>query len=232
MRRAPSANPSAERRIVLVRHQRTALPPGLCYGRLDAPLHPDARAALPRLASSLARHRPAQVWSSPATRCLLLARAVADAADAPLAVDDRLLELDFGAWEGLSWDAVPREALERWAADPLGFAPPGGESGAALLARVAVLATTLRQAAGTQLVVSHGGPLRVLPALLTGLTPDLLAAAPAFGSVLCLTPTTTTAPSAAPCPARPQPATPPCHPAPVVPPRGAALREAGACSRP
>ncbi len=98
-------------------------------------------------------------------------------------LDPRLLELDFGDWEGSSWDAVPRAALDRWAADPLGFRPPGGESGAALVRRVQGFAHALARDARPCLVVSHGGPLRLLPALLAGEPVDLLAPALAPGAL-------------------------------------------------
>jgi alpha-ribazole phosphatase len=76
---------------------------------------------------------------------------------------------------------VPRTALDAWAADPWGFAPPGGESGGALVARVRAVFAALRP--GT-VVVSHGGPLKVLAALIAGRPVDLLAAAPPMGSCL------------------------------------------------
>lgn len=126
--------------------------------------------------------RPRSIRSSPARRCHLLARAIAAALGGEVVLDDRLLELDFGAWEGLAWDLVPREALDRWAADLAGFAPPAGESGAALVERVAAVLPALPER-GTHLVVSHGGPLRVLRSLLRGEPVDLGRPAPALGSV-------------------------------------------------
>ena len=94
------------------------------------------------------------------------------------------MELDFGAWEGLPWDDVPRAALDAWAADVHGFAAPGGESGDALIARVRDFAGELSR--GDHIVVSHGGPLKVLAALLTGVAVDLLAPAQALGSVVVI----------------------------------------------
>ncbi len=155
---------------VLIRHPKVLLAPGLCYGRLDAEIAPGS--PLPATIAAL----PGRVWTSPARRCRGIAGPGATA-------DARLLELDFGAWEGKFWDDVPRESLDRWAADPLGFAPPGGESGAALLARVAAFHAMLVQRAEDCVVVSHGGPLKLLAALLRGAVPDLLAPAPAIGSV-------------------------------------------------
>ena len=156
-----------------MRHPAAAVAAGTCYGRLDLPLADPAAAAA--LAARLAGLGGA-AWSSPAQRC----RAVAVALG-PHRLDARLLELDFGAWEGRPWDDVPRPALDRWAADPAGFAPPGGESGAALVARVTAFAASLPL--GDHVVVTHGGPLKVLSALLRGFPVDLLAPAPPVGSV-------------------------------------------------
>ncbi|MDA8249882.1 MAG: histidine phosphatase family protein [Rhodospirillales bacterium] len=162
-------------RAVLIRHPAVLIAPGICYGRLDLDLHPQAAADAARLRAVVAGCA-GRVWSSPARRCRLIA---GDGATP----DERLRELDFGAWEGLAWDAVPRDALDRWAAAPHHFAPPQGESGAALLARVGAFHAELRARGEDCVVVSHGGPLKLLAALLHGTAPDLLAPAPALGSV-------------------------------------------------
>jgi alpha-ribazole phosphatase len=161
----------------LLRHLPTDIAPGHCYGRLDLPpgTGGDAGAAL----AGLAGFAVTALFSSPARRCLVLAEQVAAATGLAVRVDARLWELDFGAWEGRSWDAVPRAALDAWAADPWGFAPPGGESGAALVARVQDFHAQLPPGA---VVVSHGGPLKVLAALVEGRPVDLLAPAPPMGS--------------------------------------------------
>jgi len=168
-------------KYVLVRHPAPAIAAGLCYGRLDMPLRPDA-AALRSIVAALAGHGLARVWTSPAQRCL----AVAQASGLKLRVDARLQEIDFGAWEGVAWDDVPRDALDAWAADPLGFAPPGGESGSALLVRVREVHQALLAAGEDCGVIAHGGSLKLLAALLRGEQPDLLAPAPAIGSVQLL----------------------------------------------
>jgi alpha-ribazole phosphatase len=94
-----------------------------------------------------------------------------------------LQELDFGAWEGQPWAAVPRIDLDRWAASPLTFAPPGGESGADLIRRVRAVCAAITDDRRNCLIVSHGGPLKILLALLRARDPDLLAPAPPLGSV-------------------------------------------------
>ena len=170
-------------RVALIRHPAPLIASGICYGRLDVPLSPDGAAAIAQIVAQLADFIADIVWSSPAQRCVALANSIAEFSGLPRHDDERLLELDFGQWEGLAWDSVPREALDRWAADPLGFAPPGGESGADLIARVRSCHEDLVLQARDCVVVSHGGPMKLLAALLGGSEPDLLAASPAFGSV-------------------------------------------------
>ena len=165
-----------------MRHPAPLIEPGICYGRLDLPLHPDADidglAHDPLLAGSK------RIWTSPSRRCSTVAERIAETLSVPLAADPRLLELDFGAWEGKPWDDIPRADLDRWAADPLSFRAPGGESGAELIARVAEFYAGLTQDC---VVVSHGGPLRVLSALLHGKPVDLFEAPQAIGSITALT---------------------------------------------
>jgi alpha-ribazole phosphatase len=165
-------------RIALVRHKRPLIGAGICYGRLDIPVHPEVEHAADAVLAGASR-----VWTSPARRCRTLAEVVAAALAVPLTEDARLQELDFGAWEGRPWDDVPRADLDRWAASPLTFAPPGGESGEALIARIRDFDITLRADRRDCVVVSHGGPLKVLSALLDGRPIDLLAETQPIGSV-------------------------------------------------
>ena len=158
--------------IALVRHPAVDVR-GRCYGRLDLDVA-DPAAAI-RLAADLAPLR-GTIWTSPARRCRRVAEAIGEHR-----VDARLQELDFGAWEGVAWDDVPRASLDAWAADPWAFAPPGGESGTALVARVCAFASELD--AGDHVVITHGGPLKVLQAHLRNEAIDLLAPTPAMASI-------------------------------------------------
>lgn len=171
-------------RITLVRHPRPLVADGICYGRIDLPLHPGGMARIVEIVEELAVFGPVPVWSSPSLRCRATASAIAAGWDMQPVFDDRLRELDFGAWEGKAWDDVPRDALDRWAADPHGFAPPGGESGEALIQRVTAFHMRLRDEARNAVVVSHGGPLKLLLALLQGREVDLLAPPPDIGAVV------------------------------------------------
>ena len=171
--------------LILIRHPQTVLPAGICYGRMDVPLVGWKSACAFHLALRQDGGRrfafpPYECWSSPAVRCTDVARAIGSAYGIEVHTDPRLLELDFGDWEGVAWSDVPRAELDCWAGDVVGFAPPNGESGASLIERVTAFHAGLR---GCNIVVSHGGPLRVLAALAEGRPVDLSVPAPALGSV-------------------------------------------------
>lgn len=147
----------------LIRHPRPLIAPGVCYGRLDV----EAENPLPiaeRLRDELPPGLP--VWSSPLQRCLRLARLL----DPNARTDDRLAEMNFGDWEGMAWDAVPRAELDAWAADVGGYAPPGGESPLSLQRRAMAFFDQL--VAPEAIVVTHAGVIRTLLAALRGLPPS------------------------------------------------------------
>jgi len=143
----------------LIRHPPPRLAPGICYGRLDVP----AEAAGPFAAALRAELPPGlPLWSSPLLRCRELAAALHPA---PI-FDERLREMDFGAWEGRPWAAIPRAELDAWAADVAGYAPPGGESPQALQRRALAFVATLPVAEAA--LVTHAGVIRCLVAHATG----------------------------------------------------------------
>ncbi len=95
----------------------------------------------------------------------------------PYELDDRLKEITFGQWEGLTWPEVqarfPDLAKER-VDDKWGFAPPNGESYADVAERLRPWLQTIE---GDCIIVSHGGVARVLMALIgsvdTALAPNV-----------------------------------------------------------
>ena len=167
----------------LVRHPRPLVAAGICYGRLDLAEHDDAGGQIASVVQVLGGFSAQAVWASPALRCAGMARAVAAALGISAAFDPRLLEMDFGAWEGRRWDDLPRAEIDLWAADVMGFTPPCGENGASLVARVAGFADQICGFGRDCVVISHAGPLKVLHALLGGAMVDLLAPSMPIGGV-------------------------------------------------
>jgi alpha-ribazole phosphatase len=174
-------------KVVLIRHPALLIEPGICYGRLNVPLHPAAASDVARLAADPALCGISRIRSSPAGRCRSVTDTIAASTNAIPTIDERLQELDFGDWEGCPWDAVDKADLDRWAAAPLSFAPPRGESGAAIVSRLRAFHADLQSDQRDCVVVSHGGPLKILTALLVGRPVDLLAAAPPLGWLRTIT---------------------------------------------
>lgn len=183
-------------RLWLVRHAAPVIPPGVCYGRSDVPADPAATAqAAGRLHQALP---DAVVWRvSPLARTRALGDALRAwrAADPPPAVDERLVEFDFGAWELLPWDRVPRDELDAWAADFADYRPGGGDSVRDLLGRVRqALQTIQRRTSGADEVwVTHAGVIRAVQYLMLPGQPTVPkdaqqwpVSAPAYGEWLCL----------------------------------------------
>ncbi|MBW0005974.1 MAG: histidine phosphatase family protein [Hyphomicrobiales bacterium] len=140
-------------------------------GRLLAKLVPDA-SETSFIASPLIRARE----SLEILMGELVAKAALEAVG-PYAVDDRLKELGFGRWEGLTWKEVRRDAPKEYAArdaDVWNIAPPGGESYASLANRAGPLLAELRS--GT-VIVSHGGITRIALHLFAGVGPEAAAKA-------------------------------------------------------
>ncbi|WP_438015580.1 histidine phosphatase family protein [Sorangium sp. So ce315] len=126
--------------LVAFRHAPVPLS-GVCYGRLDVAAELSAEAAVAAIERGLAdlRVRPRAVWSSPLSRCAAPAAALAARLGAPHAVDERLLEIAYGAWEGRAWSDIERDDPIAYAAWLRGWervGPPGGESAIEVEARV------------------------------------------------------------------------------------------------
>ena len=143
--------------IWAVRHARIEAAQGLCYGHTDWQVDCDASS---RHAAQIAQQLPLlPIVSSPLLRCRQLAQALADLTGQPLRTDPRLIEIDFGDWEGLPWENVPRDDLNRWAAETVQFAAPNGESFAALIERVNA---AVRGQATPSIWITHAGVMRAL----------------------------------------------------------------------
>ena len=143
--------------LYLIRHPAPRVAAGVCYGRSDLPLAADVALAAARIQPQLPPGLP--VYTSPLQRC----RQLADALHPAPRSDPRLQEMDFGVWEMMPWERIQRAALDGWAADPLGYAPPAGESVAELQQRVEDFVSEARRAGLARAVlVTHAGVMKVL----------------------------------------------------------------------
>lgn len=142
--------------LTIVRHGRTqANRDGRLLGRLDVDLDDLGRAQ----AAALAAHvGPVdRVVSSPLRRTTQ----TAEAWNAPVEVDERWIEMDYGELDGCPQGDVPPETWAQWRSD-LDFRPPGGESIRRLGRRVRAACDDLVEEARDRhvVVVTHVSPIK------------------------------------------------------------------------
>lgn len=161
--------------VYLIRHPRADVDARVCYGRLDVPISGASAAEIAEVLTALPSVD--RILSSPARRCMILAAAVGERDRIAVRTDSRLLEIDFGAWEGRFWKDIARAELDAWAADTWNVRPGCGESLRSLWMRIAdfraehFTRASLSPARST-LIVLHHGPLRVLWAQASGRAPS------------------------------------------------------------
>ena len=167
--------------LIAVRHTPVPGGQGLCYGRSDLPVNArDVADAARRLRGVLPEWA---LVSSPSQRTRQLAEATSRAfriaaggtrgvpasyspVRRPIRFDPRLADMDYGQWEGRPWCLIPREHLDVWAADQVGFTVPEGERYADLEARVAAALAELLE---PTIWFTHAGVIRALHHLRGGL---------------------------------------------------------------
>lgn len=163
--------------LLLMRHAESEMS-GRYLGCSDPPLSGRGRAQAAALARRLAEEPLSALYSSPLRRALDTAQAIAEPHGLEVNVVADLVELDFGAWDGLSYGEIERrdpERLARWLADPATIHPSGGETSAHMSQRVvaAIQAIVADHPQGIVAIVSHGGPIRASVCHVLGLPLEL-----------------------------------------------------------
>src|SRR5512147_586441 len=164
-------------RLYLVRHGATQLTAENRFsGAVGVDLSDEGRSQAARLGERLAAEEIAAVYASPLSRALETATLIAGPHRLAPVQEDGLREISHGRWEGLARQEVEErfpEEYAAWEADPFTFAPVGGESGIAVLARAlpVVRRIVAAHADRTVLVVSHKATLRLVLASLLGFDP-------------------------------------------------------------
>jgi broad specificity phosphatase PhoE len=159
---------SAITRLLLVRHaQPKEEARGRCYGTLEIGLSVRGQRHAQLLARTLDRIPLAAIYTSPRERAVATATPLALAHGLTPIVDDALRELDFGDFEGQTYDEIASrhpDLYRQWMETPTLVQFPGGENYARLRVRAlaAMQAIRARHDSETVAVVSHGGVLRAM----------------------------------------------------------------------
>lgn len=154
-------------KLYLVRHTRVDMPSGICYGQTDVLLADSFETESESVRLRLSGIEFDAVFCSPLSRCAKLGTLL----NPQLQLDDRLKELNFGEWEGRSWEEIFESDIgKKWFADYLNEASPSGESYRDMLHRVKDFIADLPDTDGNILVITHAGVIRAFRVLLKNWT--------------------------------------------------------------
>ncbi|MDO5110880.1 MAG: histidine phosphatase family protein [Clostridia bacterium] len=155
-------------KLILARHGQTDW--NTCFrvqGRTDIPLNERGRAQAQALSERLSCMKIDVVYASPLQRAQESARFIADRQGCPLIVDERLIERDFGEWEGVIMPELSKTqpALwDVWVKTPESCAIPGAETVQQVNARSLDFAADVfsRYKDGNVVMISHANPVKLI----------------------------------------------------------------------
>jgi probable phosphoglycerate mutase len=125
------------------------------------------------------QNQSCELWSSPLCRAQETAEVVGTAIGLPVQLEDKLVELNAGVFQGHLWDDLADrfpEDVARWRSGDVDFQIPGGESRRQLAerGRHALEFLSVRPV-HSMIIVAHGGVLTAALGLLVGREHSLLA---------------------------------------------------------
>jgi broad specificity phosphatase PhoE len=168
----------APKKLLLARHCETGPDYyGRFIGSSDIGLGPAAPEQAKRLAGVLEDYGPDALYCSPLRRARQTVKMLADHLElGEQIIEEGLREIDFGRWEGLSFDEIVQKdaaLIKGWAAWSPDFTFPEGEQAGDFLDRVhRVCRLLVESPAETALVVTHGGVVRAMLCHLLRLPPE------------------------------------------------------------
>jgi broad specificity phosphatase PhoE len=158
-------------RVLFIRHAETDMAGRFC-GHSDPDVNAKGRMQLTELTHLLSAEAIDEVYSSDLRRAKSTAQAIAAARNIPLSLRPALREIDFGQWEGLSWEQIEQrdsDYARRWMAGYPHLPAPSGDSFQAFEERILQEVNQLLESSrGPMAVVTHAGVLRVVMRRLCG----------------------------------------------------------------
>ena len=139
-------------KLLLIRHTSVDVRPGVCYGASDVPLRDSFCKEAALVKTRLSGYQIDQAFTSPLSRCKRLA-------------DSRLVERNFGAWEGLEYTRIDDPQLQLWYADFVHTRATEGESFMDVVGRAKAFLDELKEATPplhTLALFTHGGVITAL----------------------------------------------------------------------
>lgn len=162
--------------IILIRHAETNLRGTFC-GHSNPSLNENGWGQLPILLDGLRSYDIASIHSSELQRALSTAEAISAHFAIPILPHAELREIDFGTWEGLTWQQIEqrdRAYARRWVEEYPSLPAPGGERYEAFRARIlnAFAKIVAMPSRGDRAIVTHAGVMQLLLTELGGETTE------------------------------------------------------------
>jgi alpha-ribazole phosphatase/probable phosphoglycerate mutase len=138
-----------------------------CYGSLDVGLSKKGREQMEHVAGYLKSEPITSIYTSPRSRAREGARILAATVSHPVEVVEGLREIDFGDFEGLTYDEIAArypDLYRKWMEKPTEVLFPNGESFPEMRTRVlkSFEAIQHKHDGETIAIVSHGGVNRIV----------------------------------------------------------------------
>ena len=173
VRRGPQSAGKVNKQLLLLRHARHAAAENHTFiGSTDIELSEEGRRQAASMDAFLQPYHPERCFCSPLKRCIETIRTFAGL---QVEISPDLREIDFGNWEGKTFDQIQEmdpEAVNQWSCFDPEFSFPGGERVSDFLVRIDHVATALASCPEkTILVVTHAGIIRALICHFLGLSP-------------------------------------------------------------
>lgn len=147
--------------IYLIRHTETICEKGICYGQSDVDIAKPFDSIFENILSKLPPE--ASIFSSPLKRCAVLAKYIQENITTfSFQQDNRLKEMNFGAWELKPWNDIPSEQLNPWMEDFVNIKVLNGESFVELHERVGIFLAEqkTKKINSPIIIVTHAGVIR------------------------------------------------------------------------
>ncbi|MBE6934362.1 MAG: histidine phosphatase family protein [Ruminococcaceae bacterium] len=159
--------------IILVRHGQSETNVQKVFtGQIDAPLTELGRKQAQLMAEYVDQYHVDKIYVSPLQRAVDTANAIAQRQGCMTVKCDALMEINAGAWQGLSFEEIgerfPR-SYANWRADIGAAAPENGETCAQLYTRVTHLFEELLHGEVESFcLVAHATPIRMIESYISG----------------------------------------------------------------
>lgn len=153
-------------KLFLMRHGETDWnADGRFQGHTHVLLNGQGREQARRAAAFFKTVGPCRLYASRLARAVETAQYIEQACGVTHLTDERLNEISFGQWEGLSWRQVEErypELYEDWKDLKSEFRPPGGQALEEISKNIRSFFTEMSESDETIIAISHGGPIRLL----------------------------------------------------------------------